>query len=87
MCVRKEGNHPAPPLPDGALWTTLCLVVSFLYISLFVALFALPDLRRVTEIQFLLSDALCQATAIGISLFLLIVPLFVAARRVKRLEM
>lgn len=66
---------------------TLCLVVSFLYISIFVALFALPDLRRVSEIQFLLSDAMCHAVAFGISLFLLIVPLFVAARRVKRLEM
>lgn len=66
---------------------TLCLVVSFLYISLFVALFALPDLRRVSEIQFAFSDALCHSIAFGISLFLLIVPLFVAARRVKRLEM
>jgi len=66
---------------------TLCLVVSFLYISLFVALFALPDLRRVTEIHFLLSDVMCHGAAIGISLFLLVVPLFVAARRVKRLEM
>jgi ABC-2 type transport system permease protein len=66
---------------------TLCLVVSFLYISLFVALFALPDLRRVSEIQFAFSDALCHGIAFGISLFLLIVPLFVAARRVKRLEM
>src|SRR4029450_6757544 len=54
----------------------LCLVVSFLYISLLGALCALPDLRRVTEIQFLLSDALCQTAAIGISIFLLVVPLF-----------
>jgi ABC-2 type transport system permease protein len=66
---------------------TLCLVVSFLYISIFVALFALPDLRRVSEIQFLLPDSLCHGIAFGLSLFLLVVPLFVAARRVKRLEM
>lgn len=66
---------------------TLCLVVSFLYISMFVALFALPDLRRVSEIRFALSDTMCHLVAFGISLFLLVVPLFVAARRVKRLEM
>jgi ABC-2 type transport system permease protein len=66
---------------------TLCLVISFLYISVFVALFALPDLRQVSEIQFLLTDGMCHFIAFGISLFLLVVPLFVAARRVKRLEM
>ncbi len=67
---------------------TLCLVVSFLYISLFVALVALPDLRAVTpKIQIGIPAELCLALAISMSLVLLFVPLFLAMRRVKRLEM
>jgi ABC-2 type transport system permease protein len=68
---------------------TLCLVVSFLYISLFVALFALPDLRKVTEprFHFFLPDAWAIGIALGMSLLLLFIPLLTAARRVKRLEM
>jgi ABC-2 type transport system permease protein len=67
---------------------TLCLVVSFLYISLFVALVALPDLRAVTpKIQIPVPSGLCIALAIAMSLVLLFVPLFLAMRRVKRLEM
>jgi len=66
---------------------TLCLVVSFVYISLFVALVALPDVRRVRELTFFISDQTALRCAVGISVALLVVPLFVASRRVKRLEM
>jgi ABC-2 type transport system permease protein len=68
---------------------TLCLVVSFLYISLFVALVALPDLRKVTEpqLQFFLPDAWALGFAFLMSLILLFAPLIFAARSVKRLEM
>lgn len=67
---------------------TLCLVVSFLYISLFVALVALPDVRRVTpKIQFALPSELAFGLAISMSLVLLFTPLALAMRRVKRLEM
>ena len=66
---------------------TLCLVVSFIYISLFIALTALPDLRRVTKLQFLLPDHWAHLLAFAVSLVLLIVPLVAAIRRVKRLEM
>jgi ABC-2 type transport system permease protein len=65
---------------------TLCLVVSFLYITICVALFALPDLRRVTQLKFIISDPVAYGGGIGISLLLLFGPLFVAARRVKTLE-
>jgi ABC-2 type transport system permease protein len=66
---------------------TLCLVVSFLYISIFVALLALPDLRRVTKVPFALPSGLALGLAVAISLVLLFAPLMVAMRRVKRLEM
>jgi ABC-2 type transport system permease protein len=66
---------------------TLCLVVSFVYISLFVALTALPDVRRVKQVVFFLSDEHAQYLAAALSLALLILPLFIAIRRVKRLEM
>ena len=66
---------------------TLCLVVSFLYISLFVALLALPDLRRVTKVPFSLPSELSLGLALGLSVLLLFGPLMLASRRVKRLEM
>jgi ABC-2 type transport system permease protein len=66
---------------------TLCLVVSFIYISLIIALIALPDLRRVTPLQFALSDTWTFLLAALLSLALLFGPLWAAARRVKRLEM
>ncbi|MDQ3622695.1 MAG: hypothetical protein M3463_09430 [Verrucomicrobiota bacterium] len=65
---------------------TLCLVVSFLYISVFIALVALPDLRRVTKIPFPFSDTASIAAAGVLSLCVLFVPLLGAVRRVKNLE-
>jgi len=67
---------------------TLCLVISFLYISVFIALVALPDLRNVTpRIQVGLPSELAFGLAIAMSLVLLFAPLVLAMKRVKRLEM
>lgn len=65
---------------------TLCLVVSFTYISLFVALAALPDLRRVTRIPFPLGDWWSLGLAAALSLAVLLFPMVLASRRVKNLE-
>jgi len=66
---------------------TLCLVVSFIYISVFIALISLPDVRRVTQINLFLSDQGAYGLGVAVSAVLLVVPLVIAARRVKRLEM
>jgi ABC-2 type transport system permease protein len=66
---------------------TLCLVVSFLYITIFVTLLALPDMRRVLPSAPALPDAWAYAAALVMSLALLFAPLGLAGRRVKRLEM
>lgn len=66
---------------------TLCLVISFLYISVFVALIALPDLTQVTKVPLVLPDGVAFALAALLSLILLLVPIRVAMNRVKRLEM
>jgi ABC-2 type transport system permease protein len=66
---------------------TLCLVVSFIYISLFIALLALPDVRRVTQLSLFISDAEAYFLGFSLSALLLMGPLLIAARRVKRLEM
>lgn len=65
---------------------TLCLVVSFTYISLFVAFAALPDLRRVTRIPFPVADSASYALAALVSVGVLLVPMVLASRRVKNLE-
>lgn len=65
---------------------TLCLVVSFIYIALFVAFAALPDVRRVARIDFAMPDALAFALAVLLSVAVLFVPLITAMRRVKNLE-
>ena len=65
---------------------TLCLVASFIYISLGVAFAALPDLRRVIKLPPVLPDAACYMLVILLSLVLLFVPLALATRRVKNLE-
>jgi ABC-2 type transport system permease protein len=70
---------------------TLCLVVSFIYITLFVALAALHDLRRVPEMTILpdarlLPDALILDLAGLLSAVVLFGPLISAFRRVKNLE-
>ena len=65
---------------------TLCLVVSFIYIALFVALAALPDVRQVAKISFPFSDGAIHLAAVALSLTVLLFPLLTAARRVKNLE-
>ena len=65
---------------------TLCLVVSFIYISVVVALVAIPGLRKVSNISFSLSDPVAYGLALFLSLVLLIVPMAMGYRRVKNLE-
>jgi ABC-2 type transport system permease protein len=65
---------------------TLCLVVSFIYIACFVALVSLPGLRRVTSVQFIISDAVAVALAGILSAVVLLFPMILAIKRVKNLE-
>ena len=65
---------------------TLCLVASFLYITLFVTLAALPDVRRVTKISWPMHDLAPYAIAVLLSLLVLFFPMIAAMRRVKNLE-
>lgn len=65
---------------------TLCLVASFIYITLFVALAALPDVRRVAQVTLPISDATAHGLALGLSGVVLALPLIIALRRVKNLE-
>jgi ABC-2 type transport system permease protein len=66
---------------------TLCLVISSIYVILFVALVAVPDLRRVAlHIAFPLADVFALVGALLLSIAALIFPLMGAWKRVKRLE-
>lgn len=65
---------------------TLCLVISFIYISCFVALVALPGARRVVHIQTALPDSAALALAVLLSACVLFFPMAAAIRRVKNLE-
>jgi ABC-2 type transport system permease protein len=65
---------------------TLCLVISFVYIVVYVTLIAVPGLRGVTHIQFVISDAAALLLALLCSVGLFLIPLFLACRRVKNLE-
>jgi ABC-2 type transport system permease protein len=65
---------------------TLCLIVSFVYIVIYVALIAVPGLRRVTHIAFIIPDSVALALAVLCSAALLCIPLFLGIRRVKNLE-
>ncbi len=65
---------------------TLCLVVSFIYISVVVALVAIPGLRTVTKIEFPISDRTALGLALFFSIALLVVPMEMGYRRVKNLE-
>ena len=65
---------------------TLCLVVSFIYIAGFVALVAVPGLRQVTPMQFLVSDAMALALAGLLSAVTMLAPMILAMRSVKNLE-
>ena len=65
---------------------TLCLVISFIYISVVVALVAIPDLGKVTKIVFPISDRTSLGLALFFSIALLVVPMEMGYRRVKNLE-
>ncbi len=65
---------------------TLCLVISFIYITVFVALVAIPDLRRVAKIPFPIPNELALGLACVLSLVLVFIPMRMAAGRVKTLE-
>ena len=65
---------------------TLCLVASFIYITLFVALAALPDMRRVAQVQVPIPDPAAPWLALGLSLLVLALPFTIALCRVKNLE-
>ncbi len=65
---------------------TLCLVISFVYIVVYVSLIAVPGLRQVTHMTFIISDFQALLLALLCSAGLLVVPLFLAIRRVNNLE-
>jgi ABC-2 type transport system permease protein len=65
---------------------TLCLVASFLYITLFVAALALPDVLHIAKTRWLFPTELPYVFAIALSLVVLLVPMILAIRRVKNLE-
>jgi ABC-2 type transport system permease protein len=65
---------------------TLCLVISFIYISLVVALVAIPGLRGKAKIEFPIPNPLAIGLAVFFSLVLLVVPMSMAQKRVKNLE-
>lgn len=65
---------------------TLCLIISFCYITLFVALAAVPALRRVTYLRFSISESTAIALALVLSALISVFPMLAAIRRVKNLE-
>ena len=65
---------------------TLCLVASFLYITLFVTCAALPDVRRLGKVSLPFPDATLYVAAVVLSFLVLFIPLLTAMRRVKNLE-
>ena len=65
---------------------TLCLVVSFIYISVVVALVAIPGLHAEANIQFPISDSVAFLLALLFSAALLVIPMGMGYRRVKNLE-
>ncbi|MDB6171343.1 MAG: hypothetical protein JWL59_654 [Chthoniobacteraceae bacterium] len=65
---------------------TLCLILSFVYIALFVGLASIPDMRQVTRIQFPISDAVAWTIPVVMSACLLFIPMILASRQVKNME-
>ena len=65
---------------------TVCLVVSFLYVVLFITLVALPDLLRVTDNPVGFVAPLARGLAVLLSAATIFFPLFLASARVKSLE-
>jgi ABC-2 type transport system permease protein len=64
---------------------TLCLVISFLYISGFVTLIALPDLHRL-KLPVVFPPSIAFALAFALSSCVLVIPMWIAMRRIKTLE-
>jgi len=65
---------------------TLCLVVSFFYIACFIALAAIPGMRRVMHLRFVVPDEIALGAAAFLSLLVLLIPMALGMRRVKNLE-
>ena len=65
---------------------TLCLVISFIYISVTVALVAIPGLKHDANIQFPIADSAALGLALFISVALLTIPMGMGYKRVKNLE-
>jgi len=65
---------------------TLCLVISFVYIVVYVSLIAVPGMRQVTHLAFVIPDSAALLLALLGSAALVVIPLFLAFRRVKNLE-
>ncbi len=65
---------------------TLCLLVSFVYVVVYVSLVAIPGLRQAASIHFIIPDWLALTLALIFSVAIFFVPLFLAIRRVKNLE-
>jgi len=65
---------------------TLCLVASFLYIILFVTLAAMPDVTHQIKLGWSISRVIPYTVAIVLSLGVMLIPLLIAIRRVKNLE-
>jgi ABC-2 type transport system permease protein len=66
---------------------TLCLVISFIYNTAVVTLLALPDIMRVTKRHLPVPDWLTPAIALLVSVAMIAIPMKLAHRRVKNLEM
>ena len=66
---------------------TLCLVISFIYNTTVVTLLALPDIMRVTKRHLPVPDWLTPAIAMLVSVAMITIPMKLAHRRVKNLEM
>jgi len=79
-------NEDNPSKIVSGFGGTLCLVISFIYIVVYVALIAVPGLRHVTHFIFLISDSAALSLALAGSLAVMFVPLFLAMRRVNNLE-
>ena len=74
------------PRSSSGFGGTLCLVISFVYITFFIALAAVPGMRRVMHVSFFLSNEIALAVAVVLSLVILLLPMAFAIRRVKSLE-
>ncbi len=66
---------------------TLCLVMSFIYNASVVSLLALPDLMQVTNRPLPFPYWVTPVLALALSLSMITIPMFLAIRRVKNLEM